>query len=100
MSAAARFDPRAFARSLGNGPGVYQMLDAEGTPLYIGKARNLRHRVASYFQNRGLELRTMRMLARVCEIQVTATGSETEALLLEQSLIKRHRPTLQHLIKR
>ncbi len=99
MSVAAAFDPKAFVRTLGTGPGVYQMLDAEGVALYIGKARQLRHRVGSYFQSHGLETRTMRMLSRVCSIQVTVTASETEALLLEQNLIKRHRPRYNILLR-
>ncbi len=99
MSAVEPFDARRFVRGLGTSSGVYQMLDSQGQPLYIGKARNLRHRVGSYFQNHGLETRTIRMLARVCEIQVTVTDSETEALLLEQSLIKHHRPRYNILLR-
>ncbi|MFN3919615.1 MAG: excinuclease ABC subunit UvrC [Methylohalobius sp.] len=85
------FDVEAFLKSLTPLPGVYRMLDAEGTPLYIGKASNLRQRVASYF--RGQQSPKQRaMLARLARIEVTVTRTEGEALLLESQLIKRYQP--------
>lgn len=90
MSSAA-FDVEAFLKSLTPLPGVYRMLDAEGTPLYIGKASNLRQRVSSYF--RGLQPPKQRaMLAKLGRIEVTVTRTEGEALLLESQLIKRYQP--------
>ena len=68
------------------------MLAAQGEVLYVGKARSLKARLASYFRASGLEPKTLALASRVADVQVTVTGSETEALLLEQSLIKAQRP--------
>jgi excinuclease ABC subunit C len=95
MSAAApsaRFDHETFLKNLSRRPGVYRMIAADGQVLYVGKARDLRARVASYFRASGLTTKTMAMVSRIADIQVTVTGSEAEALLLEQSLIKAERP--------
>ena len=74
-------------------PGVYLFKDAKGQPIYIGKAKSLRPRVRSYFQQGRNDRTTIRGLAeRVDDIEVIVTGSEVEALHLEQNLIKRHRP--------
>lgn len=78
--------------SMPKAPGVYQMLDAEGKVLYVGKAASLRARVSSYFGNRGLATRTLALVSRITDIDITRTRSETEALLLEQSLIKSEKP--------
>jgi excinuclease ABC subunit C len=86
------FDAEAFLQTLPQRPGVYRMLDAEGACLYVGKARNLKARVTSYFRASGLSAKTMALVNRIADIQITLTGSETEALLLEQSLIKSERP--------
>jgi excinuclease ABC subunit C len=86
------FDHKAFLKSLTSRPGVYRMLDADGKVLYVGKARNLKNRVGSYFRASGLTTKTMAMVDRVADIEITITASETEALLLEQSLIKTHKP--------
>lgn len=88
----AASDIEPLLRQLPQKPGVYRMLDATGTVLYVGKARNLRNRVSSYFRGTGLTSKTLALVARIADIQVTITGSETEALLLEQSLIKEERP--------
>lgn len=86
------FDAQASLANLSSKPGVYRMLDSAGAVLYIGKARNLRRRVASYFRASGLDGKTLALTAKVADVQVTVTNSETEALLLEQSLIKQERP--------
>ena len=83
---------RSVLASLSQKPGVYRLLDAAGKVLYIGKARNLRHRVSSYFRAGALDGKTLALTAKVADIDVTVTHSEAEALLLEQSLIKRERP--------
>jgi excinuclease ABC subunit C len=88
----AEFDHRAFLATLTSRPGVYRMIDAAGEILYVGKARNLRSRVGSYFSGKVHDAKTMAMVEQIARIEVTATASETEALLLEYNLIKRHRP--------
>ena len=92
MVAQSNFDSKTFLPSLTRRPGVYRMLDSEGDVLYVGKARNLRNRVTSYFRASGLATKTIALMNKVDDIQVTVTASETEALLLEQSLIKADRP--------
>ena len=82
------FDSETFLSNLTSKPGVYQMLDAAGDVLYVGKARNLKNRVTSYFRAAGLATKTMALVAKIQDVQITVTNSETEALLLEQSLIK------------
>ena len=86
------FNPKPYLATLTSRPGVYQMYDSLGKVLYIGKARNLKKRVGSYFRASGLTSKTLAMVGKIADIQVTITSSETEALLLEQSLIKTHRP--------
>ncbi len=92
-TAAEGFDPAAAIQHLTHKPGVYRMLDAAGTVLYVGKARDLRRRVASYFQgSRAHDGKTLAMVRSVAGIEVTVTRTEVEALMLEYNLIKQHRP--------
>ena len=86
------FDSEEFLKNLTTKPGVYRMHDAAGKTLYVGKAKNLRNRVTSYFRAKGLQTKTMAMVAKIESIEITVTASETEALLLEQNLIKAQRP--------
>ncbi len=99
MSAREAFDHKAFLPTLSTRPGVYQMYDAEGGLLYVGKAKNLKNRVSSYFRASGLEAKTMAMVARIADIQVTVLDSEIEALLLEHNLIKKHQPVYNILLR-
>jgi excinuclease ABC subunit C len=93
------FDLASFLASLPAKPGVYRMLAANGTILYVGKARHLKNRVSSYFHGRAHAEKTQAMVAQVARIEVTVTASETEALLLEYNLIKQHRPRYNILLK-
>jgi excinuclease ABC subunit C len=89
---AAEFDAKSFVDSLPARPGVYRMQDAEGEILYVGKARNLKSRVGSYFQASNVQPKVQALVARTAHMEVTITNSDTEALLLEFNLIKKHRP--------
>src|SRR5580658_5312434 len=86
------FDAKGFVDSLPARPGVYRMLDAQGTILYVGKARNLKSRVGSYFQPSNVQPKVQALVAKTANMEVTITNSDTEALLLEFNLIKKHRP--------
>ncbi len=90
--AATSFDYEPFLAQLTTRPGVYQMYDAAGGLLYVGKAKNLKNRVTSYFRASGLTGKTMALVARIHDIQVTVTTTERDALLLEHNLIKEYRP--------
>ena len=90
---AARFDAQSYLRTLSNDPGVYRLVDRFGRVLYVGKARNLKKRVASYFRTpEQLSPKTRALMSHAASVEVTVTHSETEALLLENNLIKEHRP--------
>ena len=87
------FDAQSFLRTLTNDPGVYRLLDRLGRVLYVGKARSLKKRVASYFRSPAqLAPKTRALMSHTSSVEVTATHTETEALLLENNLIKEHRP--------
>jgi excinuclease ABC subunit C len=93
------FDAQAFLDTVTTRCGVYQMYDAEGGLLYVGKARNLRNRLASYFRNSGLNAKTVALVMRIRDIEVTVTSTEVDALLLEQNLIKAHKPPFNILLR-
>ncbi len=93
------FDSESYLKTLTHKPGVYRMLDARGRVLYVGKARNLKNRVSSYFHNKDKNPKTRSMIAQVADIQVTITHTEGEALLLENNLIKELKPRYNILLR-
>jgi excinuclease ABC subunit C len=90
---------RAYLRHLEDRPGVYRMLDARGEVLYVGKARSLRKRVAAYAKPTGHAPRIARMIAATASMMFLTTETETEALLLEQNLIKQLKPRYNVLLR-
>ena len=74
------FDHEAFLKTLTGRPGVYQMFDADDTLLYVGKAKNLKKRVSSYFRNSGLTSKIIVMVSRIHHIEVTITSTESTSM--------------------
>lgn len=93
------FDSSAFLATCSGRPGVYRMVDAEAKLLYVGKAKNLKKRLASYFRKTGQAPKTAALVTRIAQIETTITANETEALLLEQTLIKQWRPPYNILLR-
>lgn len=93
------FNHKDFLRTLSEKPGVYRMLNAQGKILYVGKARNLKHRIASYFRKKLDSRKTESLMSQVGDIEVTITANENEALLLESNLIKQYRPRYNVLLR-
>ncbi|PHS26137.1 MAG: excinuclease ABC subunit C [Methylophaga sp.] len=94
-----RFDSAAYLKGLTSRPGVYRMLDDSDTILYIGKAKNLKKRVSSYFRKTGLTSKTRVMVAQIATIETTVTHTENEALILENNLIKEFMPRYNILLR-
>jgi len=80
-------------------PGVYRMLDKNNEILYVGKAKNLPNRLKNYISEKNLPIRTERMLSQTKNIEITTTSNESEALLLEANLIKKHKPKFNILLR-
>ncbi len=93
------FDHSRFLANTTQQPGIYQMFGVDGGILYVGKAKNLKLRLASYFRKTGLTPKTQALVSRIARIEVTVTASETEALILEQNLIKSNRPPYNILLR-
>jgi excinuclease ABC subunit C len=95
----AKFEVKTFLGSLTHRPGVYRMLDSKHRVIYVGKARDLKKRVSSYFNRTQAEPKTAAMMERMARVEVTVANTEAEALLLEYSLIKRHKPRFNVLLR-
>lgn len=93
------FDHSRFLANTTQQPGIYQMFSGDGVILYVGKAKNLKARLSSYFRKTGLTPKTQALVSRIARIEVTVTASETEALILEQNLIKSNRPPYNILLR-
>lgn len=85
-------------KNMSTRPGVYQMMDARGRVIYVGKARNLKNRLASYFRKQ-LDTKTQSMMQQAKQLEITITSSDTEALLLESNLIKALKPRYNVLLR-
>ncbi len=95
----AQFNSQHFLKIAPEVPGVYCMFSAEGKIIYIGKAKNLKKRLVSYFQKHVVNLKTRALVKEINSIELKVTHTEIEALLLEQSLIKQHRPKYNILLR-
>lgn len=93
------FDAKSVLNTLPRGPGVYRMLDAGGKVIYVGKARNLKRRVSSYFNRRLTDRKTIALVAQIRDMAFTLTHTEAEALILENNLIKQLRPRYNVLLR-
>lgn len=93
------FDAKTFLKTLTTLPGVYRMLDGQGRVLYVGKAHNLRQRVASYFRENHASAKTRSLVGNIQAIEVTVTHTEIEALILENNLIKEYQPRYNILLR-
>jgi excinuclease ABC subunit C len=99
QSTSREFDSAAFIKNLTGRPGVYRMIDDSGTVIYVGKAKNLKKRVSSYFRKTGLTSKTQVMVAQIAAIETTVTHTENEALILENNLIKELMPRYNILLR-
>jgi len=95
----SQFDSQAFLAEVTQSPGIYQMYAEDGKILYVGKARNLKNRLSSYFRTNKQPIKTQALVSRIASIEVTVTRTETEALLLEQNLIKALKPPFNILLR-
>src|SRR5471032_608013 len=93
------FDPKAFLNTVTSQPGVYRMYDASGTVIYVGKAKDLKKRLSSYFRLQVSSRKTETLVKNIAQIDVTVTHTETEALLLEHNYIKLYQPRYNVLLR-
>jgi excinuclease ABC subunit C len=94
-----RFDSKAFLNTVTSQPGVYRMYDTTGTVIYVGKAKDLKKRLASYFRTQVSSRKTENLVKNIEQIDVTVTHTETEALLLEHNYIKLYQPRYNVLLR-
>lgn len=99
MNDEAPFEVETFLRNLTHRPGVYRMLDAKYKIIYVGKARDLKKRVSSYFTRTHDADKTAMMMGLVARVDVTVANTEAEALILEYNLIKQHKPRFNILLR-
>ncbi|KEI35749.1 excinuclease ABC, subunit C [Francisella sp. W12-1067] len=99
LSETKSFDLKSFLANLTTHSGVYRMLDKHGEIIYVGKAKNLKNRVNSYFSKGAKDSKTLMMVSQIAKIEITITPSDYEAYLLENNLIKQHRPKYNILFK-
>src|SRR5690554_526072 len=93
------FESSQFLATLTQQPGVYRMYDAEGEVIYVGKAKNLKNRVSSYFRKQLDAVKTKALVRNIANMDVTVTNSEAEALILENTFIKKYRPRYNVLLR-
>jgi excinuclease ABC subunit C len=98
-NAPSQFDSKTFLKTLTPLPGVYRMIDSTNTVIYVGKAKNLKNRVSSYFRQTGLTSKTRVMVSQIDHIEITVTHTENEALILENNLIKEYMPRYNILLR-
>ena len=94
-----QFDSKTFLKTVPHKPGVYRMMSDEGKILYVGKAKDLKNRVSSYFRKNLVNSRIYSMVKQIQDVQITLTSTEAEALLLESNLIKKHHPRYNILLR-
>jgi len=93
------FDSASFLKTVPHKPGIYRMISEDEKILYVGKAKDLKNRVSSYFRDNIANSRTYSMVKQIFDVQVTITTTEAEALLLESNLIKKHQPRYNILLR-
>jgi len=99
LTAQSPFDAEHFLKNVSSRAGVYRMFDAQQKLLYVGKAKNLKNRLSSYFRKTGLSIKTQALVSKIQKVEVTLTHTESEALLLESNLIKEHQPPYNILLR-
>ena len=99
QNSAIKFDIKPFLQDLTTKPGVYRMIDSSGVVIYVGKAKNLKKRVSSYFRKSGQSPKTTVMVGQIANIEIVVTHTESEALLLENNLIKTLKPRYNILLR-
>ena len=93
------FDAQSFLKTVTHQPGVYRMYDASGEVIYVGKAKDLKKRLSSYFRTNVAGEKTRALVKNICKVDVTVTHTETEALILEHNYIKQYLPKYNVLLR-